>query len=197
MGTGLPYWSSTVTVKVVVLAPSAVTDRGLATNVVVVLFGEPAVKVTAAVSVTPPMVAVTSFTCAVVDAKVAVNTPATLVLPANGVIVLPVPLLFKETAWEGTGLPWASFTVTVRVVVVTPLATSVVGLATKEDWTLLGEPAVKVMDAVSVADPTVAVRVSTCATVDESVAVKMPLPLVGPEAGAKVLAVPLPDNATF
>lgn len=180
-----------------VLTPSAVTEVGLATNVVFALLGAPAVKVTLAVSLTVPMVAVTSFICAVVDAKVAVNTPEGLVLPDRGEIVLAVPLLLNDTAWDGTGLPSASFTVTVNVVVVTPLATRLVGLAVKVDKVVFGEPAVNVMDAVRLTTPTVAVMFSTWATVDDNVAVKMPLALVGPEAGVKVLAVPLPARVTF
>lgn len=77
--------------------PSAAREVGLATNVDVLLEGAEGTKVTVAVSFTVPKVAVIVFTWAVVDAKVAVNTPALLVLPDTGVNALLLPLLAKDT----------------------------------------------------------------------------------------------------
>jgi hypothetical protein len=64
-----------------VVVPSAVTEVGLATNVVVEPFGTSAVNVTAAVLLIVPIVAVTVFVSAVVDESVVLNTPALSVLP--------------------------------------------------------------------------------------------------------------------
>lgn len=163
--------SSTVTVNVVVLFPSAVTDVGLAPSVVVLELGLPAVNVMLAFSVTVPMVAVATLISAFVDAKVAVKIPAAFVVPDSGEIVLDVPVLPTETLWLGTGLPWASFTVTVSVACATPSAVNVFGLATSDDVTLFGEPATNVTAAVALATPIVAVIVSVCARVEESVVV--------------------------
>ena len=88
----------TVTVTVVVLAPSAVTEVGLVASVEVMLLGAPATKVMGVVLVTAPRVAVTVLLSALVEVRVAVKTPEALVLPEVGVKVLPVPLLLRLTA---------------------------------------------------------------------------------------------------
>lgn len=86
-----------VTVRVVVVVPSAVNDVGAATSVQFGLDTTPAVNVTAAVVVTMPTVAVTVFACAVVDESVAVNTPALSVVPDTGVNTLFVPVPDSDT----------------------------------------------------------------------------------------------------
>jgi hypothetical protein len=93
----LPEASFTVTVKVVVLVPSAVTDTGFADTLDVALLGVPAVNVTVVVSEAEPSVAVSVFSCAVVDARVATNTPDALVDPEAGENVLFDPELLNDT----------------------------------------------------------------------------------------------------
>ena len=89
--------SRTTTVRVVVLAPSAVTLLGLTDKVEVVLLAAPAVKVTLVVRPVPTTVAVTVFSSARVEARVAVTTPEALVVPELGVKVLLEPVLVKVT----------------------------------------------------------------------------------------------------
>lgn len=87
------------------LVPSAVSDVGLATNVVFVPLGLPATKVTAALAVALAAVAVTVLTSAVVEASVAVSAPCALVRPDEGLNVLLVPVETSCTVWSGTALP--------------------------------------------------------------------------------------------
>jgi len=67
--------------------------------------GAPAVNVTVVFLVTVPAVARERFYFALVDAKVAVNTPKPFVVrrPANTCSRFPV--LDNKTAWPGTGFP--------------------------------------------------------------------------------------------
>src|SRR4051812_25055945 len=65
--TPLPLASWTVRVSVVQALPSATTEAGLATSVEVALLGGPTVKVTAAVAVAAPKVAVTVLASALVE----------------------------------------------------------------------------------------------------------------------------------
>ena len=61
---------------------------------------------------------------------VKVATPDALVTPATVVIVEEPPDLASETVWPGTGLAFASTSVTVIVEVVLPSATTETGHAT-------------------------------------------------------------------
>jgi hypothetical protein len=186
----------TVTVSVVVLEPSAVTDVGLAANVEVLLLGEPTTNVTFAVLLTEPMVAVTVFDCTTVDVMVAVNTPDAFVLPDDGENAFPEPVLLRLTACPEIRLPCASFTARVNVVVVTPSAGNDAGLALRLDVAALGPPATNVTEALAEAEPKVAVIVSACAKVEDTVEVNTPDALVVPEAGVKVLPVPVLVSVT-
>jgi hypothetical protein len=85
---------------------------------------------------------------------------------------------------------------TVIVEVVVPSAVIEVGLAVIVEVDALSGPGTKVTLVETGVPAIVAVIVSFCATVDASVAVNIPLPLVGPDAGVKVLAVPDPDSTT-
>ena len=93
----MPLASSTVTVRVVVLEPSAVTVVGTAVRLEFAALGGPATNVTEAFSVIDPMVAVTVFASATVDLSVAVNTPDALVVPLAGANVFDDPVLDKLT----------------------------------------------------------------------------------------------------
>jgi hypothetical protein len=180
-----------VTVTVVVLDPSAVTMPGLAVTLDVLWLGAPATNVTEVVTFTAPSVAVMVLPWATVDANVAVNTPDALVVPLDGVKVLPVPELARLTAWPEMRFPWASFTVTVTVVVLEPSAVTDAGLAVTVEVVLLGAPATNVTDAVLLNAAMVAVTVSLCAVVEANVAVKTPEALVLPLVGVNVLFVPV------
>jgi hypothetical protein len=180
-----------VTVSVVVLVPFAVTLVGLATRLELVVFGVPATNVTVVVSLNPPMVAVMVLACATVDVMVAVNTPDALVVPLTGLTVLPEPLLARLTACPLTALPWASSTVTVKVVVLVPFAVTELGLAVTDDVALAAGPATKVTPAVSLIAPMVAVTVFACAVVELNVAVNTPDALVVPLTGVNVLFNPV------
>src|SRR4029077_20030472 len=141
--------SSTVTVKVVVETPSAVTDPGEATRVEVVAEGAPGLKVTDVVSCTLPSVAVMVSVWATVEASVVVNTPCALVVPEIVPKLFAVPLPDSVTAAFETRLPWASSTVTVRVVVATPSAVTDPGEATRVEVVAEGAPGLKVTEVVS------------------------------------------------
>lgn len=80
------------------LLPSAATELGLASSVVVRLLTAPGLNVTFVVAVAEPAVPVMVFVSAVVEASVATNWPALLVLPDAGVKVLLEPVLPKLTA---------------------------------------------------------------------------------------------------
>lgn len=174
----------------------ATTEVGFATKAEFVVLGEPAMKVTALVKSTDPTVAVRVFTSAAVDDTVAVNTPTLLVVPDRGVKTLLDPVLDKDTAWPLMGLPWASCTVTLRWDVLAPSAVTVVGLATHVDVVLLGVPATKVTEVVTLNAPMVAVIVLVSAVVELSVVVNWPLLLVEPALDAKLFPVPLAARLT-
>src|SRR4051812_22461351 len=89
------------------------------------------------------------------------------------------------------GLPCASLTVSVRAEVLVPSAVTDAGLAAIDETALLGAPTLKVTPAATVAAPRVAVTVLLSARVEARVAVNPPEASVTPEAGVKVLAVPL------
>ena len=98
-----------------------------------------------------------------------------------------MPVLDSVTAAFGMRLPLASSTVTVTVVVATPSAVTVVGLATTVDFAAEAVvPAVKATVVVSWAPPSVAVMVSlACAEVEDSVVVNTPCALVVPVVAPK------------
>lgn len=93
-------------------------------------------------------------------------------------------------------MPWASCTVTVNVEALEPSAVTAAGLTPNVVVTELGAPATNVTTAEACTDPALAVMVFTSATVDANVAVKTPEPLVVPEEGARLLAVPLLVSVT-
>src|SRR5260370_6362172 len=107
----------------------------------------PGVTVTLAVCVivVPFAVAVTVFAAATVELKVPVIWPLAFVVPTGCVSVLPVPDAAKVTVAPLTGLPNASFTVTVSVVALEPdLAVIVPGAAATVDWLTRAGPAAAV-----------------------------------------------------
>lgn len=75
------------------------------------------------------------------------------------------------------------------------MAVRELGLAVKMDVVVLGEATVNVMFAFRFTEPTVAVRVSACATVLVTVAVNTPLLFLGPDVGVNVF-VPVPVSET-
>lgn len=84
-----------------------------------------------------------------------------------------------------------SFTVTVTVVVLVPLAVTMPGATPTLEVAVAGAPATNVTVAVGAREPTVAVNALIWAVVEASVAVNTPEALVVPEAaGPKVLALP-------
>lgn len=194
----MPHVSFTVNVNNVVLVPSAVTLVGLADNVDVELAAAPAVKVTVVDLLTDATVADTALVSAVVDASVVLNTPAPLVDPDVCAKMLLDPELLNDTAWPGTGLPCASTTVRVMVLVLVPLAVTLAGLATMVVVAAAGAPAVKVTDAFFVADPAIAVTVFTWAVVDAKEAMNTPDAFVVPDdAGDQLLLSPELLNETL
>src|SRR4051812_519968 len=138
---GFPCASLAVTVSVVVLVPSAVSEAGAAARVVVVLLRAPATNDTVVVTLTAPSVAVTVLLSALVEASVAVKTPEALLLPEVGVRVLPVPVLASDPVWPLMRFPCASLTVTVSAVVLVPSAVTMPGAALTDEVLLLGAPA--------------------------------------------------------
>jgi len=146
------------------------------------------VTVTVAVCVTvtvPFTVAVTVFVPAAVELNVPVACPFPSVVPAGCVRVFPVVgVAASVTVAPLTGLPPASFTVTVIVLALEPVLTVIdPGDAATVDCAALGAPAVPVaVNVTGLPDnvPDAAVRVFS-PTVGLSVqlpTVAMPLPLV-------------------
>lgn len=158
----------------------------MAVNVDTVPAGGPATNVMTCVACTDPTVAVTVSACAVAEDNLAVNTPELLVVPEVGEKTLLLPLAAKLTGSFTTGLPWASFTVSVNVVVLLPSARRLVGLAVKVVVALEGGPATKVTCAVCCKPAKDAVTFLTSATVAASVVVTMPTLLVVPVVGLRV-----------
>ncbi len=117
-GIGLSKPSRAVTVIVAVLAPpDAVMVVGAVTRDECVAETAAGSTVTVAVCVTatPLIVALRVLTSATVDERVPVATPAASVGPAGGVSKFPVPVAPSTTVAPETGLPLASFAVTVTV----------------------------------------------------------------------------------
>lgn len=188
--------SFTVTVSVVTVLPSAATTLGDATKDDEAPLMLPATKVTVAVAVKPPTVAVTVLPWAVVEVSVAVNVPIKSVVPEAGANVLFCPVLASTTFWLATGLPLMSCTTKLRVETLLPSAVTVLGLAENVVVALAGAPATKRMLVLSVAPSTVALTAFTPARVELKVVVKMPLLLVVPDADENVLARPVAAMVT-
>ncbi len=159
----------------------------------------PGVTVTLAVCVivVPFAVAVTVFAAATVELKVPVIWPLAFVVPTGCVSVLPVPDAAKVTVAPLTGLPNASFTVTVSVVALEPeLAVIVPGAAATVDWLALAGPAVAVavnVTGLPVRVPELAVRPFAPATVPRVQEVAVAIPLAFVDTGVVGFTVPPPD----
>jgi len=129
--TGLLLASNTVTVIVLVAAPSATTLAGEEFTVDVVASGTSALNVKVAVCVidTPAATALITAVPEVIEDTVPLVCPAASVAPAGCAMVSVAPLAeLNVTFTPGTGLLLASSTVTVIVLVADPSATRVVGL---------------------------------------------------------------------
>jgi hypothetical protein len=191
-------------------ASNAVTATGDIVANTIVLLGcfvnvrlaaAPCSTVTVAVCVTaivPLTVAVTVFVPATVELSVPVIWPLVFVVPTGCVSVLPVVgLAASVTVAPLTGLPAASFTVTVMVETLEPeLAVIVPGAAATSDRLALGAPAVPVAVNVTGLPPSpleVAVSVLVPAVVPsvQDVTAAMPLPLV--VTGVVGVTVPPPE----
>src|SRR5207302_1321892 len=162
---------------------------------------------TAADSVTgtePFTMAVTVFVPAAVELKAPVIWPLVLVVPAGCVSVMPVTgFAASVTVAPLTGLPFASFTVTVIVLALDPeLAMIVAGAAATVDCVALGPPAVAVAVNVTgllLSPAAVARSVSSLAAVPsvQEFAAATPFALVVTAvAGSTVPLSPLVANVT-
>src|SRR5262245_1839 len=150
--TGLPFWSSTVTVIVETAVPSAITpvagDADAVDRAALMLFGSPTNNTVGCCATTTWLapgltVAVIVFVSAVMLAIVPLATPLAFVAPGwSSVLLLPVEA--SCTVWPATGLPFVSRTVTVIVETAVPSATTpVAGAAVavvKTALIVLGSP---------------------------------------------------------
>ncbi len=202
--TKLLFTSRTVTVIVLVNIPFATTLVGAATTVELVALTAPAVNVTVAVEVTFTLPFTTALIVAVpivVDLTVPVICPLAFVVPEGCTIVSVTPREELNVAVApGTGLLFASRTVTVIVETATPSATTLVGFATTVDVVADGAPAVNVMLAVCVmvTPPATAVITAVPDVNEVTVAINCPLAFVVPLAGVSVSVVPrFDDNVTL
>ncbi len=167
-----------------ILAPSATIEPGFAVKVNVP-DGTPGVKVTVAVSVTlivPFTTALIVDVPTIVDRTVPVICPLAFVVPEGCTIVSVAPRLDdKVTDAPGTGLLFASRTVTVIVEIV-PSATTLAGEASTIEVEALTGPAVNVIDAVWViaTPPATALITATPEVVDRTVPLICPDELVVP-----------------
>src|SRR6266704_492935 len=128
-----PYASFAVTVIVDVPLPTT-TDVGEAATVDCAAETGPATTVTLVVCVIPVPLAVaeTIFDPVTVELSVPVATPSAPVVPLGWVSVLPLPVAASTTVAPLSGVPLASFTVTVTVALPLP-AVSDVGVAASVD----------------------------------------------------------------
>jgi hypothetical protein len=131
--------SRAVAVTVAALPP-AVMVRGFVTSNERVADTAAGPTVTVAVWVigTPLTVALTVFVSAIVADKVPVATPVPSVGPVGDASAFPVPVALSATVAPGTGLPLASFAVTVIVATLAPLE-AVIALGATEMVDKLGE----------------------------------------------------------
>src|SRR5438132_1903605 len=196
--TGFPEASLAVTV-IVVGPPPAVMLAGAAATVDRVAETTPVVTVTGAVwvSAVPFTVAETVFPSATVELSVPVATPLPFVPPAGCVRVFPVPDAANTTAAPPIRLPFASFAVTVIVLLVPPAA-MLAGAAATVDWLDETAPGVTVTAAVAVnAVPfTVAEIVFPSGTVELNVPVATPLPSVVAAGCVSVFPLPVAASTT-
>nr|WP_232916967.1 hypothetical protein [Pseudomonas corrugata] len=137
LGTGLPLASSTVAARVLVATPFATMLAGVAVRPITLAVEPSDVSATLAVEAPAEACALTVADPAAVPLRV------TLVLPLASVVVdaadkVPV-LVVQVTGALGTGLPLASSTVAARVLVATPFATMLAGVAVRS-MTLAVEP---------------------------------------------------------
>ena len=185
------------------LDPSATIEPGFVVKVNVP-DGTPGVKATVAVSVTL-MVAFTTALIVdvptIVDRTVPVIWPLLFVVPLGCTIVSVAPREeLSVTVAPGTGLLFASRTVTVIVEVVVPSATTLVGNESTMEVDALTGPAVNVTLAVCVivTPPATALITAFPAVVDRTVPVIWPLALVVP-TGWVIVSNPLrfEDKATL
>ena len=195
---GLLLASRTVTVIVLVAAP-AMIDAGAASTIDCAAEIGLGTTVTVAVCVTasPPIVAVTVFVCATVEAIVPVATPLAFVTPTGCTSVLPVPVALRITVAPTIGFPLPSRAVTVIVLVALPAAMLTGETATVES-PADGESGITVTVAVCVmaTPPAVAETVFASATVEASVPVATPLALVTATGCTSELPVPVAPNTT-
>src|SRR5207249_1592911 len=129
----------------------------------------------------PFAVAETVFVSTTVELRVPVASPLAPVGPAGSASVLPLPVAARTTVAPLTGLPAASFTVTV-IVDLPPPAAIADGAAATVDWPASGTSAVTVTTGLWVTGSpfAVAVTVLAPAIVDLSVPLAVPLASVGP-----------------
>jgi hypothetical protein len=180
--TGLLNWSRTITDGGVVTAVPTVAVWAFPALIAIALAAA-ALTVTVAVCVTvtaPFTVAVTVFVPATVALSDPVIWPLAFVVPTGCVSVLPVPVAASTTVVPLTGLPAASFTVTVMVETLAPeLAVIVLGAAATSDWLAFGAPAVPV-----------AVNVTGLPVRPLKVAVSVLVPAVVPRVHDVTTAIP-------
>lgn len=177
---GLFVLSRSVMLTVEEATPLAVSPpEGDPEIVELLVEGAPATNPTVVVRAPSPVGAVKEsvFVSAKLEAIVAVATPEAFVTDAGWVSVFPVPVDARVTVVPVTGLLFASFSVIVRVDVVTPSAvTLLAGEAVKVEFATVAGPATNV--TVPVTPPSPAgeemLRVFTSATVDFIVPVACP-----------------------
>ncbi|VVN30839.1 hypothetical protein PS623_04770 [Pseudomonas fluorescens] len=178
-GNGLPLASRTVALRVLVAVPLAVIEVGLAVRPVTVEVLASANSATVAVLVAAvAALAVTVAVPAAVPFKVTLATPLALVV---AVLADRVPLVVvKVTVWPtGNGLPLASRTVALRVLVAVPLAVIEVGLVVRPVTAAVLASATSATVAVLVAAvAALAVTVAVPAVVPFKVMLATPLALV-------------------
>ncbi|MGO3952236.1 hypothetical protein Q7C33_28000, partial [Pseudomonas sp. BP11-1-1] len=177
--------SLTVATKVLVELPLATTLVGVATNAVTAAVALSGVRVTVAVADPATAEAVTVAEPATVPFSVTVAWPLALVV-LDAADKLPSDVDQVTATPAPRVLPLASLTVATRVLVVVPLATMLVGVATSEVTSAVALFGVRVTAAV--ADPATAeaVTVAEPATVPFSVTVAWPLALVVLDAADKL-----------
>jgi hypothetical protein len=194
--------SNTVTVIVLVAAPSATTLAGEEFTVDVVASGTSALNVKVAVCVidTPAATALITAVPEVIEDTVPLVCPAASVAPAGCAMVSVAPLEeLNVTFTPGTGLLLASNTVTVIVLVADPSATRVVGLPTTVELAADGVLATNVTSAVSTTFTvpfTTALMVEVPVVMDETVPVITPDALVDPTGCVIVSVAPLEELKT-
>jgi hypothetical protein len=203
----LPFASSSVTVIVAVATPSPKTAAGLAVTVDTAADTAPAVKVTEAVcvsgSASVASVAEIVLVPALVELTLPVTRPSASVGAAGWVIVSGTPRDDRRvTVFPLTGLPLVSRSVTVIVVVDTPSAVTVLGLAVTVDVAAETLPGMNVAVAVCVtvtpSDVSIAVIAVVPAVVDRTVPVVCPFASVTAAGWTIVSVAPREEaNVTF